>query len=259
MQYFSQKKVWMTGEILDQVLSKLNRTLRISGRSVLLLMDNAGCHPEELQHKYTNIKIVFLPANTTSVLQPLDLGIIKNSKLWYRKLLFRHVLAKIEECTTGSKVTKSLAILHAIRWVTEAWMQVTSDTIKKCFQNAGILTKSFQVVKSLRISEESDPFLDIDHGENDDEHTKVGDQELDELIGKLQDKDDTCDLLDLISAEDDVPVCAEFADDTWDEEFMSELGPVNKLMCLDDANDEDSDGDIMEEPACTSPQEFTCR
>jgi len=91
---------------------------------------------------------------------------------------------------------------------------VTSDTIKKCFQKAGILTKCFQVVQPLRISEESDPFLDIDHGENNDEHTQVGDQELDELIGKLQDKYDTCYLLDLISAEDDVPVCAEFADDT---------------------------------------------
>jgi len=56
-------------------------------------------------------------------------------------------------------------------------------------------------------------------------------------------------VLDLISAVDDVTVCAEFADDTWDEEFMSELGPVNKLMCLDDASDEDSGGDTMEESA----------
>ena len=63
-----------------------------------------------------------------------------------------------------------------------------------------MLVSSPRVFKSLRISEESDPFLEIDHGENDDEHTKVGDQELDELIGKLQDKDDTCDVLDLISA-----------------------------------------------------------
>ena len=96
----------MAGDILDQVLSK---------KIYIFLMDNVGCHPEQLQHKYANIKIVFLPANTTSVLQPLDLGIIKNVKLWYRKLLFRHVLAKIEECTTASEVTKSLTILHAIR------------------------------------------------------------------------------------------------------------------------------------------------
>lgn len=40
VQYFSQKKAWMTANILDQVLSKVNRTLRVSGRLVLLLMDN---------------------------------------------------------------------------------------------------------------------------------------------------------------------------------------------------------------------------
>jgi len=69
LQYFSRKKAWMTGDILDQILSKMNGALRVSGRSVLLLMDNARCHPEELQHKYTNVKIVFLPANTTSAIR----------------------------------------------------------------------------------------------------------------------------------------------------------------------------------------------
>ena len=44
--YFGQKKARMTGEIMDSVLTKLNRRLSRSNRSIILLMDNAGCHPK---------------------------------------------------------------------------------------------------------------------------------------------------------------------------------------------------------------------
>ena len=95
VKYFHQKKAWMSSEILDEVLSAFNQKMKANDCSILLLMDNAGCHPEYLKEKYSHIKIVFLPPNTTSKLQPLDLGIIQNFKVHYRHLLLRFILAKL--------------------------------------------------------------------------------------------------------------------------------------------------------------------
>ena len=85
----------MTGIILHDVLGKLNCCLKKTKRSILLLMDNAGCHPEDFKGKFSKTKVVFLPANTDSMLLPLDFGIIKKFKVYYRKLLLTFVLAKI--------------------------------------------------------------------------------------------------------------------------------------------------------------------
>ena len=54
------------------------------------------------------------------MLHPLDLGIIKNFKVHYRTCLLRFVISKIETYTTASEVTKSINILHTIRWVAQA-------------------------------------------------------------------------------------------------------------------------------------------
>ena len=60
-------------------------------RKVILFLDNATCHPETAQAGLKNIKLVFLPKNTISRLQPLDAGIIRNFKHKYRKLLVRYL------------------------------------------------------------------------------------------------------------------------------------------------------------------------
>ena len=237
--YYSQKKAWMTGEILHDLMTHINRQLRAKGRSVLLLMDNAGCHPENLAQKYTNIKIVFLPPNTTSVLQPLDLGIIQNFKTYYRKYLFRYVVAKIEECTSASEVTKSLTILNAIRWVAEAWKAVLPETVQKCFRKAGILTRNFEVVQPV-VADDSDPFADLDSDMNDVCQASA-DSELSSLIYQLQYSEDCCQPSELLLAENELPVCSEFADENWDEQFMAELGPCSSKDPAVDEESEDED------------------
>ena len=190
----------MTGEIMVSVLTKLNHRLSGSGRSILLLMDNAGCHPESLKEKFSNIKIVFLPANTTSRLQPLDLGIIQNFEVHYRTLFLRYILSKIDECETASDVVQSVNILVAIRWIAQAWLKVKAETISKCFRKAGVLDASIDVV------EENDPFLEIDAS-----------LELQELIDQTVNSEERCMIAEYVNGDSDLPVCMDVHGDNWEE------------------------------------------
>ena len=248
VRYYCQSKSWMTGEILHDVLTSLNRSLRAQGRSILLFMDNAGCHPTDLEQKYSNIRVLFLPPNTTSQLQPLDLGIIQNFKLHYRKLLMRFVLAKVEECTSASDVTKSLTVLHAIRWIAQAWSQVGSEVIKKCFRKAGMLTSSFEVVTREATSE--DPFLDLD-----EQDQVTVDEEAQALIDQFQ-LDNTCSSNDLALFDHDLACCADLSDEHWEENFLSELGPSSsKAVCTESSNvQNDAESESEEEEDLPVPK-----
>ncbi|GFV64591.1 tigger transposable element-derived protein 1 [Trichonephila clavipes] len=57
---------------------------------VLLVVDNAASHPQ-LEHP--NVQLVFLPPNTTSLIQPLDQGIIATFKKYYNELLVDDALS----------------------------------------------------------------------------------------------------------------------------------------------------------------------
>ncbi|XP_022778989.1 tigger transposable element-derived protein 4-like [Stylophora pistillata] len=60
-EYFNQPKASMNSDILMEILSKLSRRLSREDRSVILFMDNAPCHPEDVDDKFDEIKIVFFP------------------------------------------------------------------------------------------------------------------------------------------------------------------------------------------------------
>ena len=62
----SQKKSWMTGDRFGEWIRKLDSSLQVQDRKVVLLMENCPVH---LKIKnLTNINLIFLPPNTTSVL-----------------------------------------------------------------------------------------------------------------------------------------------------------------------------------------------
>ena len=89
------KKAWMTSEIYQRWLQNFDSKMRRQNLQVLLLLDNAPSHPKDVN--VTNVKLVFLPANMTFMLQPLDQGIIKAVKTIYQKRLLQSVSAKMDK------------------------------------------------------------------------------------------------------------------------------------------------------------------
>lgn len=75
VEYHSSPSAWMTTEIFLKYIKHLNRSFVYARRKVAILVDNASVH--KLKEEFSNIKLIFLPANTTSKLQPLDAGILK--------------------------------------------------------------------------------------------------------------------------------------------------------------------------------------
>ena len=131
------RKAWMTMDIFKDWVSDLNSQMRRSNRRILIFLDNATSHSHDL--KFSHVELKFLPPGTTSVLQPLDLGIIRAFKARYRKRLIKHLLTKLDICEKASEIAKSVSVLDCIYWINASWRETELSTIRKCFLRAGMI------------------------------------------------------------------------------------------------------------------------
>jgi hypothetical protein len=118
----------MTSDIFKQYVSKWNELLK--NKKKLCLVDNCPAHLRI--ENLSNIKLVFFPPNATSVLQPMDTGVIKSFKAYFRQFL---VLQLIDRQEQG--LNDKVSILDAIYLIKDAWDTVTPATVSNCFRKAG--------------------------------------------------------------------------------------------------------------------------
>lgn len=141
--YRHNKTKWMTGLIMEEYLRWLDNKMRGEGRKVLLLMDNFSGHELGVilvggKEALVNVRIEWLPPNTTSHWQPLDQGIIASFKLQYRRLWISYMLRQYE---ADKDPNKTVHLLKAIQWTRIAWDNVSPISIQKCWWKSTIIKR----------------------------------------------------------------------------------------------------------------------
>jgi hypothetical protein len=135
VKYYFNLKAWMTMDIFRNWLQYVDKKMHNEKRNILLLLDNAGGHNTTSDLKLTNVRLLYLPPNTTSMLQPLDAGIIRSFKCHYKEILIQGYLDSLEKLNKIEVPNVKTAIIM----ITKAWDSVKNTTIRNCWHHCKFL------------------------------------------------------------------------------------------------------------------------
>lgn len=137
--FMANKKAWMTTDLFtkwfnDCFVPEVQKYIEEKGLEfkILLLVDNAPSHPVV---DHPNIQLLFLPPNTTSLIQPLDQGIIATFKMYYMKQTLKYIIDSVEEKNvTVVEAWKKFTILDCITHASLAIKQLRPSTLNACWK-----------------------------------------------------------------------------------------------------------------------------
>lgn len=175
LKYYSNRKAWMTGDLWNEIILNLEEEMASQKRNIILFADNAACHKKVQNLNYINLQ--FLPANTTSIIQPLDQGIIHAFKSYYRQNIIRKQIGALELGKTVEEFSKSINILLGMHMIKRSFWMVKPTSIKQCFKKSKLTktcseeeneetesTSNFEIAEDLR--EDFEKFVTCDDNED---------------------------------------------------------------------------------------------
>lgn len=140
----SNKKAWMTSSIFEDWFKKcfcpsVKSYLQQKNldNKALLLLDNAPGHPVNLCDLSGNVRVEYLPKNTTALIQPMDQGAISTFKAYYLRRTFKKLIDETDGHRNVSikEFWKSYNIKDAVDNIGKAWDEMKPSTLKAVWKN----------------------------------------------------------------------------------------------------------------------------
>ncbi|NXA13388.1 TIGD4 protein, partial [Sapayoa aenigma] len=127
--YEANDRAWMTPEVFEQWMHKLDDRFQAQQRRVVIFVDSLPAHTEVKNLK--SVKLMFFPPDSSSC-TAVKQGVIRSLKVKYRHCLIKRFV----DCVEGNKEFV-LTLLDAIEILCLCWREVTPETIVKSYNGAG--------------------------------------------------------------------------------------------------------------------------
>ncbi|XP_009703165.1 PREDICTED: tigger transposable element-derived protein 4 [Cariama cristata] len=127
--YEANDMAWMTSEVFERWMLKLDDRFQAQQRRVVILVDSVPAHTEIKNLK--SVKLVFCPPDSSSCVGTKQ-GVIRSLKVKYRHCLIKRFV----DCIEGNKEFM-LTLLDAVEMLYLCWREVTPETIVKSSNDTG--------------------------------------------------------------------------------------------------------------------------
>nr|XP_037280134.1 LOW QUALITY PROTEIN: tigger transposable element-derived protein 6-like [Rhipicephalus microplus] len=136
VRYRHNAKAWMTCDLFVEWLREFDQDMLKQDRRVLLVVEN--CSTYHVQASLTRaVTLLFLPPNTTSKVQPLELGIICAFKSYYRHRVVERLLIAVDR--PAANLPLRVTLYSALEMLKASWIEVTATCVQNCFCKAGFI------------------------------------------------------------------------------------------------------------------------
>ena len=171
----------------------------------LLILDNAPAHPlgleDDILEEFSFIKVLYLPPNTTSILQPMDQQVISN----FKKLYTKHLFKRCFDITENTQLTlrefwkQHFDIVVCLKIIVMAWQEGTRRTLNAAWRKlwpdavAPQDFEGFEVELEGKVDPEVDEIVSLGKCMG----LEVNDEDIDELIQEHHEELSTEELREL--------------------------------------------------------------